>query len=128
MRNHKMLLGSLFMYSIGILCQLYSVFNPDEPYAQQMSFMCVAMPSVLAIINHYNRTPLNADAEPDIKHPLIDSDAISTSSRNCVLNQSNSSSKPHDAVDTSQRHPHISGYDALSGYKNNDTTDVRILD
>jgi hypothetical protein len=53
MRRHPLLMGSLAMFALGILCQLYSMFNPDEPYMQQMSFMFVAMPSVLAIINHY---------------------------------------------------------------------------
>ena len=41
------------MFGLGTLCQLYSMFSPEEPYMQQMSFMFVAMPSVLALINHY---------------------------------------------------------------------------
>lgn len=55
-----MLLCSLGMFAMGIVCQLYNVFYPDEPYMQQMSFMFVAMPSALAIIHHYYTTPYQA--------------------------------------------------------------------
>jgi hypothetical protein len=71
MRRHSMLMLSLSMFTAGIGCQLYSMFNPEEPYIQQLSFMFVAMPGALAIINHYynygggqHHQPLNAAAAP----------------------------------------------------------------
>jgi hypothetical protein len=59
MRSHQMLMLSLILFALGIGCQVYSMFEPSEPYMQQMSFMFVAMPSVMAILNHfyYNQTP-----------------------------------------------------------------------
>ena len=54
MRRHGMLVCSLALFGMGIACQLYNLMiDPREPYMQQLSFMFVAMPSVLAIIHHY---------------------------------------------------------------------------
>ena len=52
MKPRQLLMLSLVMFALGILCQLYSMFSVVEPYIQQLSFMFVAMPSVIAIINH----------------------------------------------------------------------------
>jgi hypothetical protein len=49
-----MLLWSLVLLIIGTFCQVYSLFDSaTQPYMQQLAFMFVAMPSVLAIIHHY---------------------------------------------------------------------------
>ena len=65
MRRHHLLLVSLGMFTAGILCQVYNMFNPDEPYIQQFSFMLVAMPGVLAIINHYStHEPSSSSYQP----------------------------------------------------------------
>ena len=53
MRRHTLLTVSLIMFSLGTLCQLYSMFSPEEPYIQQISFMLVSMPSVIGIVYHY---------------------------------------------------------------------------
>ena len=44
---------SLASFALGILGQVYSMFSEAEPFIQQLAFMCVAMPSAIAIINHY---------------------------------------------------------------------------
>jgi hypothetical protein len=80
MRRHTMLMGMLCMFTLGILFQLYSVFNPSESYSQQMAFMLIAMPSVLAIINEYyyhQPTPcIPADRQPEAlpRSPAVEDD------------------------------------------------------
>jgi hypothetical protein len=71
------------------------MFSITEPYAQQMSFMFVAMPSVLAIIKHYTDRPTAALDEERTA-------SLATHTRKYVLIPHNTPS-PHDA-DTSQ-HP-----------------------
>lgn len=106
MRRHQMLMGSLGMFTMGIMCQLYSIFNPDEePFVQQMAFMFVAMPSALAIIHHYyyhHPLPLETNEE------RIDNQADTASphtpqTRHHISTTANSTLSNGVVADTSQR-------------------------
>jgi hypothetical protein len=131
MRRHQMLMLSLMMFMLGTLCQLYSMFSPEEPYIQQLSFMFVAMPSVLAIINHYYNHYQDGHqaVTPDESSAILVEErntSITTQARKRVLFQPND--LQHDVVvDTSHRRSASGSYDALSGY-DNDCTDDAILD
>jgi hypothetical protein len=119
-----MLIISLAMFMLGTLCQLYSMFSPEEPYLQQLSFMFVAMPSVLAIINHYynhHQDIRHTQATSLESHPREER-ITSLATQTCKRTKS----IPSDvAVDTSQHRRSTSGcYDALSGY---DCTDDVLL-
>ena len=115
MRRHHMLICSLGLFAMGILCQIYNVFYPNEPYMQQMSFMFVAMPSALAIINHYYH-----QLEQPLQQPLIDplhieceekqrnssnTGSYSTSSLNHVLNPKDTTSLNHVATTSPNQRP-----------------------
>ncbi len=129
MRRHQMLIMSLTMFTAGTLCQLYNMFSPEEPYIQQLSFMFVAMPSVLAIINHYYN---NYQESPHIQ-ATASSCAVPTEERNTSITtqaRKRALFQPIDqdvVVDTSHQRSTSGCYDALSGY-DNDCTDNAILD
>ena len=116
MRRHvHMLLYSLVLFAMGIACQLYNVFYPNEPYMQQMSFMFVAMPSVLAIISHYYHRDQPIPSLHQ-QQPLLDSQSeheekqsnspntgsCSASTHNHVLNHSGAASNNHVAATSHQ--------------------------
>jgi hypothetical protein len=106
MRRHQMLMLSLGMFTAGILCQAYNVFNPDEPYMQQLSFMFVAMPSALAIIHHYYHNepyhppPAASDTPPQEERQHNQRDTRSGASDGQVLNRTKKTTHSHVA-DTS---------------------------
>jgi amino acid permease len=113
MRRHQMMIYSLGLFAMGIACQFYSVFYPNEPYMQQMSFMFVAMPSVLAIINHYycQDLPLSTHQQPllDARSHLEEKQtnspntgSLSGHSHKHVLNNNNNTLPNHVAT-TSQK-------------------------
>jgi hypothetical protein len=106
MRRHQMLMLSLGMFTAGILCQAYNVFNPDEPYMQQLSFMFVAMPSALAIIHHYYHNepyhppPAASDTPPQEERQHNQRDTRSGANDGQVLNRTKKTTHSHVA-DTS---------------------------
>lgn len=118
-----MLMCSLVMFTLGILCQVYSMFSPNEPYMQQMSFMFVAMPSVLAIINHYYQENVSTSYQklPQPSEEKTTSSAIHTNKR--VLSTPNIDPS-HVVADTSQDSTDYSGYlQALSEHTDDDLLD-----
>jgi hypothetical protein len=112
MRRHKMLLCSLGMFAMGILCQLYNVFYPNEPYMQQLSFMFVALPSALAIINHYYTAPYQHPPEEKDSNSHDTTATLDGMGRKHILNPANRSNLPHVADTSSERSAddHCSGY------------------
>ena len=112
MRRHKMLLCSLGMFAMGILCQLYNVFYPNEPYMQQLSFMFVALPSALAIINHYYTAPYQPPPEEKDSNSDDTTATLDGVGRKHILNPANRSNLPHVADTSSERSAddHCSGY------------------
>ncbi len=115
MRRHQMLMASLVLFALGIGCQLYSLFDPTEPYMQQMSFMFIAMPSVLAIIHHYyyHYSDLQTSSEPGEEKPanLPDTANASSDAHKRTANQTNktisTTTIPTDHVaDTSRQQKH----------------------
>ena len=125
-----MLIMSLVMFAAGTICQLYSMFSPEEPYIQQLSFMFVAMPSVLAIIYHYYHDSHHIQASTST---IPESCAVPTEERNTSTTtqaRKRALFQPNDqdvVVDTSHRRSASGCYDALAGY-DNDFTDNAILD
>ena len=122
MRSHQMLMLSLILFALGIGCQVYSMFDPSEPYMQQMSFMFVAMPSVMAILNHfyYNHIPSshtdNGGGGSEEKKTNLADTATTTSApskptHKRTLSQNNKNTT--HVADTSQQrdNQHLSSYD-----------------
>ena len=93
------------MFATGIMCQVYNMFNPDEPYIQQLSFMFVAMPGVLAIIHHYychepHHAPPCKDNTNKEERQHNQRDTRRSTSHGQVLNQTKKATQDHVA-DTS---------------------------
>ena len=139
MRRHQMLMASLVLFALGIGCQLYSLFDPTEPYMQQMSFMFIAMPSVMAIIHHYYyhySDPQTSATDPCEEKPtnLPDTANASSDAHQRTKNQTNknistTTTPTHHVADTSrqqkQQHRRTLSIGAkhLSCYDNDDATE-----
>ena len=103
MRRHQLLMASLALFAMGIGCQLYSMFDPTQPYMQQMSFMFVAMPSAMAILHHYyyhyQDPPPSEEKLTNLPNTAMASDAPQSHKR--VLNQPIKHAPTHHVADTS---------------------------
>ncbi len=96
MRRQHIFLLSLAFFALGILCQLYSMFSEAEPFMQQLSFMFVAMPGVLTIVNHYYHHHQDASEEKTA--------SLATHARKYVLIPP---VQPPVDADTSQHRPSV---------------------
>ena len=94
---------SLASFALGILCQVFYMFGPEEPYIQQLSFMFIAMPSALSIVNHYYN---------HYQHPIDDSPPEERNTSIASRKRMQSNSPQNNVVaDTSQHRRTDTGFD-----------------